>query len=44
MLPGDHFFLNGARDLVTEAVARDLAALGPAAQPLQPQRPLRHGQ
>lgn len=27
MLPGDHFFLNSARRLVTEAVARDLAEL-----------------
>jgi medium-chain acyl-[acyl-carrier-protein] hydrolase len=43
MLPGDHFFLHGARDLLTEAVARDLATLSPAA-PLQPQRPLRQGQ
>jgi medium-chain acyl-[acyl-carrier-protein] hydrolase len=25
MLPGDHFFLHGGRDLVTEALARDLA-------------------
>jgi medium-chain acyl-[acyl-carrier-protein] hydrolase len=44
MLPGDHFFLHSARDLLTEAVARDLAALGPPAQPLQPQRTLRPGQ
>lgn len=28
MLPGDHFFLQGAKDLVTEALARDLAELG----------------
>ena len=27
MLPGDHFFLHSAKDLVTEAVARDLAEL-----------------
>ena len=27
MLPGDHFFLHSARDLITEAVARDLAEL-----------------
>ncbi len=27
MLPGDHFFLHSARDLVTECVARDLAEL-----------------
>lgn len=31
MLPGDHFFLHGGRDLVTEALARDLAeVVGPA--------------
>lgn len=28
MLPGDHFFVNTAKDLITEAVARDLAELG----------------
>jgi medium-chain acyl-[acyl-carrier-protein] hydrolase len=33
MLPGDHFFLLSARRLVTEAVARDLAALDLAAPP-----------
>jgi medium-chain acyl-[acyl-carrier-protein] hydrolase len=27
MLPGDHFFLHSARDLVTESVARDLAEI-----------------
>jgi medium-chain acyl-[acyl-carrier-protein] hydrolase len=27
MLPGDHFFLHGARDLIAESVARDLAEL-----------------
>lgn len=27
MLPGDHFFLHGGRDLVTEALARDLAEI-----------------
>ncbi len=27
MLPGDHFFLHGAKDLITEAVARDMAEL-----------------
>jgi len=27
MLPGDHFFLHSAKDLITEAVARDLAEL-----------------
>lgn len=33
MLPGDHFFLHGARDVIAEAVARDLAelAIQPAA-------------
>ncbi len=25
MLPGDHFFLHGSKDLLTEAIARDLA-------------------
>jgi medium-chain acyl-[acyl-carrier-protein] hydrolase len=44
MLPGDHFFLHGARDLLTESVARDLAALSLPAQPLQPPPPLRPGQ
>jgi len=28
MLPGDHFFVHSAKDLVTEALARDLAELG----------------
>jgi medium-chain acyl-[acyl-carrier-protein] hydrolase len=27
MMPGDHFFLHSAKDLITEAVARDLAEL-----------------
>jgi medium-chain acyl-[acyl-carrier-protein] hydrolase len=27
MLPGDHFFLHGAKDLITEAVARDLSEI-----------------
>jgi medium-chain acyl-[acyl-carrier-protein] hydrolase len=27
MLPGDHFFLHSAKDLITEAVARDMAEL-----------------
>ncbi len=27
MLPGDHFFLHGARDLIAEAMSRDLAEL-----------------
>jgi medium-chain acyl-[acyl-carrier-protein] hydrolase len=27
MLPGDHFFLHGGRDLIAEAVARDLAEI-----------------
>ena len=32
MLPGDHFFLHATRDVIAEAVARDLAELaGPAA-------------
>jgi medium-chain acyl-[acyl-carrier-protein] hydrolase len=38
MLPGDHFFLHSARDLVTESVARDLAELSRTAQPLRPLR------
>lgn len=34
MLPGDHFFLHSARDLVLEAVARDLAEIAtPAPKP-----------
>src|SRR4029079_1577100 len=28
MLPGDHFFLHAGKDLVTEAIARDVAELG----------------
>ena len=28
MLPGDHFFIHSGKDLVTEALARDLAELG----------------
>lgn len=33
MLPGDHFFLHGARDLILEATARDLAEVAtPAIQ------------
>jgi medium-chain acyl-[acyl-carrier-protein] hydrolase len=27
MLPGDHFFLHGTKDMITEAVARDLAEI-----------------
>lgn len=34
MLPGDHFFLHSARDLILEATARDLAEVAtPTAQP-----------
>jgi medium-chain acyl-[acyl-carrier-protein] hydrolase len=33
MLPGDHFFLHSARDLVTESVARDLAEIIRGAEP-----------
>lgn len=34
MLPGDHFFLHSARDLVLEATSRDLAEVAtPASQP-----------
>jgi medium-chain acyl-[acyl-carrier-protein] hydrolase len=36
MLPGDHFFLHAARDLIAESMARDLAELGWPAQPLRP--------
>ena len=32
MLPGDHFVLHRAKDMITEAVARDLAELGSPAQ------------
>jgi len=35
MLPGDHFFLHSAKDLVTESMARDLAELS---QPQQQNR------
>jgi len=33
MLPGDHFFINGSRDLVLESVARDLAEISATALP-----------
>ena len=33
MLPGDHFFIQSARDLILEAVARDLAEIAAAALP-----------
>jgi medium-chain acyl-[acyl-carrier-protein] hydrolase len=33
MLPGDHFFINGSRDLVLEAISRDLAEIAAAALP-----------
>ena len=33
MLPGDHFFITGSKDLVLEAVARDLAEIAAAALP-----------
>ena len=33
MLPGDHFFIHSAKDLVLEAVARDLAELSATALP-----------
>lgn len=33
MLPGDHFFIHGSKDLVLEAVSRDLAELAAAAPP-----------
>jgi medium-chain acyl-[acyl-carrier-protein] hydrolase len=36
MLPGDHFFLHSARDLLTEAVARDLAELTRSAEQVRP--------
>jgi len=36
MLPGDHFFLHGARDLLTESLARDLAELTRAAEQVRP--------
>lgn len=33
MLPGDHFFIHGSKDMVLEAVARDLAEIAAAAAP-----------
>lgn len=33
MLPGDHFFIHGSKDLVLEAVSRDLAEIAAAALP-----------
>jgi medium-chain acyl-[acyl-carrier-protein] hydrolase len=33
MLPGDHFFIHGSKDMVLEAVSRDLAELAAAAPP-----------
>lgn len=33
MLPGDHFFINGSKDLVLEAVSRDLAEVTAGALP-----------
>jgi medium-chain acyl-[acyl-carrier-protein] hydrolase len=33
MLPGDHFFINTHKDLVLEAMSRDLAEISPAASP-----------
>ena len=33
MLPGDHFFLHGAKDLIYESVTRDLAEV--AAEAIQ---------
>ena len=33
MLPGDHFFLHGQKDLVLEAVSRDMAEIASAALP-----------
>src|SRR4029077_8684951 len=33
MLPGDHFFIHGTRDLILEAVARDLAEVSAAVPP-----------
>lgn len=44
MLPGDHFFLHSARDLLTESVARDLVTLSLPAPPAPPPLPLRPGQ
>src|SRR5262249_4812265 len=36
MFPGDHFFIHGNKDLVLEAVARDLAEISAAAPRSQP--------
>jgi medium-chain acyl-[acyl-carrier-protein] hydrolase len=33
MLPGDHFFIQGSKDLVLEAISRDLAEIAAAALP-----------
>jgi medium-chain acyl-[acyl-carrier-protein] hydrolase len=33
MLPGDHFFVNSAKDLILESVARDLAEITPVGTP-----------
>jgi medium-chain acyl-[acyl-carrier-protein] hydrolase len=33
MLPGDHFFIHGSKDLVLEAISRDLAEIAAAALP-----------
>ncbi len=33
MLPGDHFFIHGSKDMVLEAVARDLAEIAAAVSP-----------
>ena len=38
MLPGDHFFLHSARDLLTESVARDLADIIRTAEALRTSR------
>jgi medium-chain acyl-[acyl-carrier-protein] hydrolase len=38
MLPGDHFFLLSARDLILEALARDLAEVPLRQSPAQPAR------
>jgi medium-chain acyl-[acyl-carrier-protein] hydrolase len=35
MLPGDHFFIHGSKDMVLEAVARDLAEIAAATAPPQ---------
>jgi medium-chain acyl-[acyl-carrier-protein] hydrolase len=39
MMPGDHFFLHSAKDLITEAVARDMAELAIPSQPGIPTLP-----